>query len=50
MALYVNSPDRLTYRCHIIEIHGVSYRLKNAKRRFMKEPEGIIQTDSSKAL
>lgn len=50
MALYVNSLDRLTYRCHIIEMYGESYRLNDAKRRRMKEPDGIIQTDSGKAF
>ena len=25
--------DRLTHRCHILEINGESYRLKDAKRR-----------------
>jgi DNA replication protein DnaC len=25
--------DRLTYRCHILEMNGESYRLKDAKRR-----------------
>lgn len=42
--------DRLTHRCHIIEMRGESYRLKDAKRRRKKEPEEIIQTDSAMAL
>jgi hypothetical protein len=25
--------DRLTHRCHILEMNGESYRLKDAKRR-----------------
>jgi DNA replication protein DnaC len=30
--------DRLTHRCHIIECHGESYRLKDAKRRRRGRP------------
>jgi DNA replication protein DnaC len=42
--------DRLTHRCHIIEMRGESYRLKDAKRRRKKDPEIVIQTESSEAL
>jgi len=42
--------DRLTHRCHIIEMRGESYRLKDAKRRRKKGPEIVIQTESSEAL
>ena len=42
--------DRLTHRCHIIEMRGESYRLKDAKRRRKKDPELVIQTESSEAL
>ena len=42
--------DRLTHRCHIIEMRGESYRLKDAKRRRKKEPEEIAQTDPGMAL
>jgi DNA replication protein DnaC len=36
--------DRLTHRCHIIEMNGESYRLKDAKRRRKNGPKA---TDSS---
>jgi DNA replication protein DnaC len=36
--------DRLTHRCHIIEMNGESYRLKDAKRRRKNGPK---PTDSS---
>jgi DNA replication protein DnaC len=42
--------DRLTHRCHIIEMRGESYRLKDAKRRRKKDPETTTQTESSEAL
>ena len=42
--------DRLTHRCHIIEMRGESYRLKDAKRRRRKEPDGVTQTDSGMTL
>jgi len=37
--------DRLTHRCHIIEMNGESYRLKDAKRRRKKGHEPTIQSD-----
>ena len=37
--------DRLTHRCHIIEMSGESYRLKDAKRRRKKGWEPAIQSD-----
>jgi DNA replication protein DnaC len=37
--------DRLTRRCHIIEMNGESYRLKDAKRRFKKVPNPTSQSD-----
>lgn len=42
--------DRLTHRCHIVEMRGESYRLKDAKRRRKKEPEESIPTDPVMAL
>jgi DNA replication protein DnaC len=42
--------DRLTHRCHIIEMRGESYRLKDAKRRRKGEPDVPIQTDPAIAL
>jgi len=42
--------DRLTHRCHIIEMRGESYRLKDAKRRRRKEPDGVTQTNSGMTL
>jgi hypothetical protein len=42
--------DRLTHRCHIIEMRGESYRLKDAKRRRKKEPDELTQADSGMAL
>jgi hypothetical protein len=31
--------DRLTHRCHILESHGESYRLKDARRRRSTTPD-----------
>jgi len=31
--------DRLTHRCHILESSGESYRLGNARKRFLKIPD-----------
>jgi len=42
--------DRLTHRCHIIEMRGESYRLKDAKRRRKKEPGSAAETESSNPL
>ena len=42
--------DRLTHRCHIIEMRGESYRLKDAKRRRKKEPEVAAETETSMPL
>ncbi len=42
--------DRLTHRCHIIEMRGESYRLKDAKRRRKKEPEEAPPTETGMAL
>lgn len=42
--------DRLTHRCHIIEMRGESYRLKDAKRRRKKEPEEATPTETGMAL
>ena len=42
--------DRLTHRCHIIEMRGESYRLKDAKRRRKKESDTIAETESGMAL
>jgi DNA replication protein DnaC len=42
--------DRLTHRCHIIEMRGESYRLKDAKRRRKKEQDGESKIDSGMAL
>jgi DNA replication protein DnaC len=39
--------DRLTHRCHIIEMNGESYRLKDAKRRRKKGSESTTQPDLS---
>ena len=37
--------DRLTHRCHIIEMSGESYRLKDAKRRRKKGQPSPIQSE-----
>jgi len=42
--------DRLTHRCHIIEMRGESYRLKDAKRPRKKEPEESTPVDTIMAL
>lgn len=42
--------DRLTHRCHIIEMRGESYRLKDAKRRRNKEPKEAAETETSMPL
>ena len=42
--------DRLTHRCHIIEMRGESYRLKDAKRRRKRESEATAETESGMAL
>jgi DNA replication protein DnaC len=42
--------DRLTHRCHIIEMRGESYRLKDAKRRRKKESEATAETEFGMAL
>ena len=39
--------DRLTHRCHIIEMNGESYRLKDAKRR---RKNGLKTTDTSDSV
>ena len=39
--------DRLTHRCHIIEMNGESYRLKDAKRR---RKNGLKATDISDSV
>ncbi|WP_339743548.1 ATP-binding protein [uncultured Rubinisphaera sp.] len=37
--------DRLTHRCHILELGGESYRLQDAKRRHTKRSSsGPLQT------
>ena len=38
--------DRLTHRCHIIEMNGESYRLKDAKRRRKNGPKTMDTSDS----
>ena len=42
--------DRLTHRCHIIEMTGESYRLKDAKRRRRKESNPTNQSDVADTL
>ena len=39
--------DRLIHRCHIIEMSGESYRLKDAKRRRKKGPNQATQSASA---
>ena len=37
--------DRLTHRCHIIEMNGESYRLRDAKRRRKTGPKATDTSD-----
>ena len=49
--------DRLTHRCHIIEMNGESYRLKDARgrqrskrRKARKQPPGKTEASGAEAL
>ena len=39
--------DRLTHRCHILEMNGESYRLAHSKRRVQRSKSGIPPDDVS---